>query len=385
MKHASKRRVLWVNGCPSLGGGEIAQIAIFREIGRSFDVKAVLPDDAWGSLQSEVTSIGAPYWSMPLKRFERTLRPDRLARTAWELISRIRFLVRLIRAEKIDLVHAGYLFDLPYCTAAAKICRVPVVWLIENPERFDRFNRTVITACRLDAAVGTSSAILREGLEAGMKAGITAVAGNPYNDAVFVAADRPRSAPGTVVIGFAGVFGERKGVIELCRAYSEISRKAKSVGRIRTELHLVGGGKPEYEQQMRSVLAEAGVLDETKFLGQVKTAAEMYEFYRSLDIYVMLSKREGMSVAMMEAMASGLPCAILSPWGDDAVIDGLTGVRLATDRPNDVADAIWPLVESPELRARLSAGAVAHLQQNYSPAAVATKLQHVYEQLLSDV
>ncbi len=53
------RHVLWVNGCPSLGGGEIAQIAIFREIAKALDVSAVVPDDAWATLKGSMASAAS--------------------------------------------------------------------------------------------------------------------------------------------------------------------------------------------------------------------------------------------------------------------------------------------------------------------------------------
>ncbi len=376
--------VLWVNGCPSLGGGEIAQIAIFREVAKTFDVSIVMPDDAWTSLKASLTAAGITrQWQRPLKRFERTMRPIGLASTAAEFASRTRFLVRLIKAQKIDLIHAGYLFDLPYCSAAATICGIPLVWLIENPERFDRFNRIVISTCRLDAVIGTSSAILNAAVEAGLKTRITAVAGNPYDDNAYVpSGDKPRTND-AFVVGFAGVFGERKGVLELCRAYGEISRRAKARGLKRMELHLVGGGDPSYVDAMKGALSAAGVLDEVRFLGHGLRPPQMCAFYQSLDLYIMLSKREGMSVAMLEAMASGAPSAILSPWGDDAVLPDETGVRLPSDEPGPVADALMPVIENAALRSKFSAQAVEHLRRNFAPSAVAGKLLVVYDKLLS--
>ncbi len=289
--------------------------------------------------------------------------------------------MRLIKAEKVDLVHVGYLFDLPYCSAAAKICGVPIVWLIENPERFDRFNRLVIATCRLDAVVGTSSAILNAALDAGLKTPTTAVVGNPYDDHVYVAGGRKPRATDTFVIGFAGVFGERKGVIELCRAYAEVAKRAKARGLKRTELHLVGGGEAQYVEEMKRVLSAGGVNDDVRFLGHGRGPAEMHEFYQSLDLFVMLSKREGMSVAMLEAMASGAPSAILSPWGDDAVLPDETGIRLPSDRPDAVADALMPAIENADTRAKFSAQAAEHLRRNFAPAVVAGKLNAVYDEV----
>jgi glycosyltransferase involved in cell wall biosynthesis len=231
--------------------------------------------------------------------------------------------------------------------------------------------------------VGTSSAILQQGLDAGIRSRRTGVVGNPYNDRAFQPPAVRRNSQDRLIVGFAGVFGERKGVLELCRAYTELSNRLRRTGGQRSELHLVGGGREDYVRQMKTALADGGVLDETRFLGHRQTAEEMCEFFQSLDLYVMLSKREGMSVAMMEAMASGAPAAILSPWGDDAVIDGKTGIRLPADDPQTVVDKLWPFVVDSEARERLASAAVIHLREQFAPAAVARKLEAIYEDTLA--
>jgi len=219
---------------------------------------------------------------------------------------------------------------------------------------------------------------MEEALEAGVSARVTAVIGNSYDDTVFVPpARRPVSAD-RFVVGFVGVFCERKGVMELCRAYVELSKRAKAHGLVRTELHLVGGGTPEYLEGMKNILSEGRALDETRFLGHRNTPGGVHEFYQSIDLFVMLSKKEGMSVAMLEAMGSGTLTAILSPWGDDVIFDGQTGIRLSSDSANQVANAIWPLVHEPQTRARLADEGARYVQQNFSPIAVAEKLAQVY-------
>jgi glycosyltransferase involved in cell wall biosynthesis len=223
---------------------------------------------------------------------------------------------------------------------------------------------------------------LNEAIAAGVTARTTAVVGNAYDDQVFSPSPRKPSVDDRFVVGFVGVFCERKGVIELCRAYGQLSKRAKARGLVRTELHLVGGGTPEYVQEMKRVLAEAGVLDEARFLGHRQTPSEVHEFYESIDLLVMLSKKEGMSVAMLEAMGSGTLTAILSPWGDDVVVDGRTGIRLQSDSSEQITEALWPVVQDPRVRARLAQEGAVHVKSNFARAAVAAKLGQVYDRVL---
>ena len=63
-------------------------------------------------------------------------------------------------------------------------------------------------------------------------------------------------------------------------------------------------GKGTEEERLRHLVTELGVEDEVRFLGYHK---DIYEVYKMADIFVFPSLREGMPVALMEAMASGLP------------------------------------------------------------------------------
>jgi len=134
---------------------------------------------------------------------------------------------------------------------------------------------------------------------------------------------------------------------------------------------------------MRRVLSDAGVLDSTRFFGNVSPPSRLRQFYHNLDVCVMLSKKEGLSIAMLEAMASGVATAILSPWGDDAIIDGKTGLKLRSDNANDIADALWPLIEDPNLASRMGVAAAQHMKDNFAPEIIARKLIDVYEMLLN--
>jgi glycosyltransferase involved in cell wall biosynthesis len=356
---------------------------MFREARGSHEIIGVVPEKPWTDLVQAMTTSGLSYHFAPFKRPERTLSPVDLARTGVTFLKLAHRLSSLIRQHRVDIVHTANLYDLPFCAAAAKLHRVPVLWLIENPERFDRFNKTVVNACSTDAIVGTSNQILREAHNAGVRSKVTAAIGNPYDDALFFAPEGHVVAAGSpLVIGFAGVFSDRKGTLELCRAYKNISDRLKHTNQQRSELHLAGSGDANYTEIVKSFVRDAGLAGEVRFLGNL-SRAQMRGFYQSLDLYIMLSKREGLSVAMLEAMASGAPSAILSPWGDDVIIDGTTGVRLNADDAQAVSDAVWPLVGDPALRRRIGAAGAQHVKANFSPAAVGGRLVEIYETVTS--
>jgi glycosyltransferase involved in cell wall biosynthesis len=82
----------------------------------------------------------------------------------------------------------------------------------------------------------------------------------------------------------------------------------------------------------------------------------MPEIYRQHDLFVSASMQEGMSNAMLEAMASGLPIVTTRCEGVDELI-GDNGLVVEDARPKTLAAAIRRLVEDPALRQAMSVAA----------------------------
>lgn len=101
--------------------------------------------------------------------------------------------------------------------------------------------------------------------------------------------------------------------------------------------------------------AEAmGIQDHVHFLGY---RSDIPQLYRCADLFAFVPFREGLSVALMEAMSSGLPIFCSQIRGNtDLVEDGISGIYVKND-PQSVAQAIAALQADPLLRARLGAGA----------------------------
>lgn len=138
--------------------------------------------------------------------------------------------------------------------------------------------------------------------------------------------------------------------------------KEKGVERLRdplaslpgVRLALVGGG-PELTR-MRAYYAGTpatftGVLD----------GDELVSAFASADALVFPSTNETFGLVALEAMACGLPVlASMSGGLIDILRDGINGLVYDPTDPRSLADRIRRLQAAPELRARLSAGALAH-------------------------
>lgn len=375
------RHVLWVNGWPGIGGAERAQLALFRVLRDTHRVSALFADGVSPALEEATAALGIHTSRAPLTQLSQTADPRVLFRFGrrW---ARSNWLVhRAIRERGVDLVHVTHLYDIPFCAAACHANRVPLFWWVEDPDRYDVVNRFITNASRVDACAGTSTAIMRSLVEGGIRVPLRTMIPNPYDEGIYVpsgnSAERAR-AGAPVRIGFAGLFAERKGVLELCRGFVELARRLEGS---RCELWLAGSGTDSYRAHMETVLKQGGVWERVRIVEGLKTPAQMLGFYRSIDVFVMLSKGEGMSIAMLESMACGLPAAILSPWGDDAIEDGRTGVWLRSDSPDAVARGLEPLVLDAERRLTIGAAAAEHLRRNFSAPVVAQRMAEFYARI----
>lgn len=132
---------------------------------------------------------------------------------------------------------------------------------------------------------------------------------------------------------------------------------------------IVGGGKTE--KQFRKVVTDMELSDVIKLTGRMDSK-KMPEVYRQNDIFISASMQEGMSNAMLEAMASGLPIVTTRCEGLAELIDG-NGIIVKQDNIDDIIKAVKQLIDNSELRKQMSTAARkqaekfnwANIAQNY--------------------
>lgn len=113
-------------------------------------------------------------------------------------------------------------------------------------------------------------------------------------------------------------------------------------------IKFISAGRGECMEALRQQTKELGLEDRVKFLGYRTDAGALYSV---ADAFVFPSFREGLSLALMEAMASGLPSIVGAIRGNvDLISDGVEGVYTELT-PAGIAAAIVRLYDNPALRA----------------------------------
>ena len=119
-------------------------------------------------------------------------------------------------------------------------------------------------------------------------------------------------------------------------------------------------GMGEYETVLRQEAKDLGVEDHVFFLGYRK---DIPQIHRASDLFAFLSYREGLPVALMEAMSSGMPTVCSAARGNtDLIENGKEGLIVANE-PQAVADAILKLYHEPDLRDQFGQAAAEKVKQ----------------------
>jgi glycosyltransferase involved in cell wall biosynthesis len=127
-----------------------------------------------------------------------------------------------------------------------------------------------------------------------------------------------------LIIIAAARLSQEKCIDRAIEAFDQLSTKNQHI-------HLVIAGTGPYEKRLKELACTKSSANKIKFLGQVSNVNELYQMS---DIYVLSSDNEGLSLAFLEALASGLVCVATKCTGTTEVIkDGINGFLVEKSLP----------------------------------------------------
>ncbi|MEO1441795.1 MAG: glycosyltransferase family 4 protein, partial [Chloroflexota bacterium] len=154
--------------------------------------------------------------------------------------------------------------------------------------------------------------------------------------------NRPPDAPLTVLSVARLV--ERKGTGDLLNAFQRVRDHHANA-----KLLLVGRG--DKEKQFRQQASELGLEDMVEFRGAVPHH-DIPAVYNEADVFVLPSLNEGMSNAVLEAMASGLPVVTTYTGGTAELLRG-NGMIIPKQSPDAIAKSVNELLADRALRVQM--------------------------------
>lgn len=286
------------------------------------------------------------------------------------------------RKQRFDLIHShGYRADL-IGLVTSKYFSLPIVstchGFISIDQRLSVYNKLDIFLLRyFNRVIAVSERmkndLVAKGLDDKKIQLITnAVSQQPRSDTAAIRREaRARMGIGEeeFVFGFVGRLSEEKGLDYVVEAMKQRSQKDDP-----WRLVLLGEGP--HRSTLDQAVRDAGLEDKVLFVGFQNFTASWYPM---MDAFVLPSLTEGTPMALLEAMANGLPVIATSVGGIPAVLSsGENGILVPPADPDGLFDAMRSIAENDDLRTRLSIGAIASIRRDYSVRKWIKKVVEVY-------
>lgn len=369
-------RILHVITGLDVGGAEMMLAKLLRQTAKEHESRVVsLTGD--GPIGERIRALGVETAFLGMRRGV----PDPRGIIA---------LAREIRAFRPTVVQTWlYHADLVGGVAALLSGRPPVVWGLRNADLDSTDSkwttRLTLRLCArlseyLPARIVSCSERARDfHVARGYDAGRVVIIPNGFDVSAFTQAGGERDdvrrelgIPAQAgVVGMVARYHPTKDFRNFARAAGEVARNVPGVW-----FALCGAGVTEDNAELRGWLAEAGVLDRSRLLGQRRDVGRLLS---ALDVFTLSSRTEGFPNALGEAMACGIP-SVATDVGDCAAVLGDTG-RVVPPNDSVALSAAWrDLLRLPEdERSRIGAAGRRRIVELFSIQSVAARYVELYE------
>jgi glycosyltransferase involved in cell wall biosynthesis len=180
--------------------------------------------------------------------------------------------------------------------------------------------------------------------------------------------------PDRFAVGWLGRMTDIKRVDVLLDAFAELRGRG-----VDAALVLVGDGPLRLQLEQRA--ADLGIADATHFVGY---RADVAPLYAGLDAVALSSANEGTPVAVIEALAAGVPAVSTEVGGvSDVVVDGKSGFLVPAGDAEGMAERLAILAADASLRTEMGAFGSEWVRSRYSVPRLVADIDTLYRSLLA--
>lgn len=316
----------------------------------------------------------------------------------WGTVRYMQTLARWLRQnpDRYELVYVSMLKHDAYAALGAAGRRVPVMLRAEGAGRSGDCHWQLEANCgprikrrcmQADALIGPSRGIQRELIAAGYPRPRihylpNGVAPQPIADKEAKAAARAalaaanpalESTPSTPLAVYTGRLEEAKGLAGLVEAWQAVCAH-------RPDARLWLAGEGTFQAGLEEQIESRGLSGRVVLAGVFDNVDDLLA---AADLFVLPSLEEGMSLALLEAMAAGLPIIASDiPGNRDLVDPGRHGLLVPPEDVEALSAAVGRLLDGPEPAAPLGAAARDRVRREFSLAATAEKHLALFETLI---
>jgi len=304
------------------------------------------------------------------------------------LASGTRWVCRVIRQTRPDIIHTHLLPATQVGLAAARLTGKPVVTTVHftferlgrskllrrmNQVSFTFYKRIFAISDAVKQSILDHCSVPEESVVV-LRSGVDFTRIRPADPDLRARARQQLGiAEDELVIGSVGRLKKIKGYDLLIDAVAQLRADFPS-----TRLVLVGDG-PEMAR-LQQQAAERRIDNAVIFAG---TQKEPGAFLASFDIFVLPSLFEGLGLSIVEAMMAGLPVVGSTAGGIPEVVShGSSGLLFEAGNSSDLASCLHELIRSPELRRRLAVAGKAKVEKEFAIERYVGRLYDEYAAML---
>ncbi|MFO0807872.1 MAG: glycosyltransferase [Gemmataceae bacterium] len=346
------------------GGTETQLLALIRALDRSRFAPSLVLLDGTDADSMALVPTECPVLRLGLTKLHR---PTALAAAAK--------LVRFWRDERVDLVQAYFLDSVYFGVPLARVCGVKRIvrvrnnvghWLTPRHRALGRVMARMVDATLTNCEPARQAILDAERGDARK----VIVLENGVDLTRFESLPTPPRRARTLRVGVVANLRPVKGIDVFTRAAALIDNPAVS---------FAVAGEGEQRPELERLIADLGLDNRFRLIGNI---ADVPSFLANLDVVVLPSHAEGMSNAILEAMAAGRP-VVATDVGANAHLlgDGAYGMLVPPGDPAALADAIRRLLVDPVRAQTLGDAGRRHVRATYSRDAMRRRFERFYERL----
>jgi glycosyltransferase involved in cell wall biosynthesis len=327
---------------PLVGGGSNACYYLLKEFSKMDINVDLITSSANGISEIEKMDESVTIYKVPIhKKDIHYWTQKEILSYSWKANNKVK---ELMEMHHYDVIHA--FFTIP-CGALAYLYKKKVPFVVslrgsDVPGFNERFGvqyvflKPMIKEIwkKADAVVANSEGLKELALETNPQQAISVIH-NGIDISEFTPNDRKKTDGYLQLICVSRLI-ERKGIRYLLQAIGELKHE-------KIRLTIVGEGNQLLE--LKNLTSKLNIEDKVVFKGYLDHS-KLAEAYQQSDIFVLPSLNEGMSNAVLEAMASGLPIITTDTGGTVELLDD-NGLIVGMQDSESIANAIMQLIKDP--------------------------------------
>jgi len=380
-----KKKILLVESSVNIGGSAICLINLLKYLDQSkYDLSVLLfsKNECTEKIKKYCNNINILEPIHPIKGKTKT----KIINIINLSLIRLRHFFSFLRIiHKVDLVHLNNGFYYPAIVAARLLGKPCICHFRSLPADHKTGNNQIPFMSRFfgklsNYNIAISEAVRKEYIRLGFNVNKIIVIPDgvdlmQFQNTAHQKSINTNNTNKEFVIGTIARLVPEKGINTLINAMPYILDKIKNLRCI-----VIGDGP--LIGDLKNQVAALKLKEKFTFTGNLNNP---YEILSNFDVFILPSLREGLSLSIMEAMASGIPVVATRVGGIVELIEnGINGILVDPENPKSVANAVLALLNNIKLNKQISVNALTKAKNEFSIVSSIRKIERKYNELLNE-